>query len=269
MTPEPVIKLSNVTFERDHVILESLNLSINEGEHWVVMGPNGCGKSTLVHLLTGYLQPSSGSLTVLDGRVKDDHGWADKRRHIGVVSSHISQLIEPDELAGDVVLSGKDGIINIWEAAPPETVQETIRTLEKIDAWHLRDRAWADLSQGERQRILIGRAMMNDAKVLILDEPCAGLDPSAREYYLNFLNQLMSQNKQLTLIMITHHVEEIMPEFTHALLMRDGKIQQSGEVKDLITASQLSQLFHSEIELERVNNRFYSKVLSQSHTAFS
>ncbi len=269
ITAAPIIALKNITFERDEVILKQLNFSIQQGEHWVIMGPNGCGKSTLVHLLTGYLQPSSGSLNVLDGLVNDDHGWADKRRHIGVVSPHISHLIDPDELAGDVVLSGRDGIVNIWEKAPPQTVQDTIKTLKHIHAWHLRDREWSDLSQGERQRILIGRAMMNHAKVLILDEPCAGLDPAAREHYLHFLKELLQNNTDLTLIMITHHVEEILPEFTHALLLKHGEIQNSGTIENTITSSQLSQLFESDIQLEQIETRYYSKITSHSHSTFS
>ncbi len=269
MPSSTIIELKNVTLEREDSILTEINLRVNKGERWVIMGPNGSGKSTLIHLLSGYLLPSSGSLEVLSGIVCDDHGWADKRRHIGIVSAHISQMIESDELAGDVVLSGRDGVLNVWEQAPASAVQATIQVLKDIDAWHLRDREWGLLSQGERQRILIGRALMNHAKILILDEPCAGLDPAAREHYLHFLESLLQSKPELTPIMITHHVEEITSSFSHALLLREGQVQRAGTIAETMTSKSLSALFESDIELTHEEGRFYSRVKTHtSHTVF-
>ena len=269
MPSSPVIELKNVTLEREDSILREINLTVHTGERWIIMGPNGSGKSSLIHLLSGYLQPSSGSLEVLSGMVCDDHGWAGKRHYIGVVSAHISQMIESDELAGDVVLSGKEGVLNVWEQAPESTVLETIQVLKDTNSWHLRDREWGRLSQGERQRILISRALMNKAKILILDEPCAGLDPAAREHYLHFLESLLQSKPEMTLIMITHHVEEITSSFSHALLLKEGQVEQTGTIAETMTSNNLSSLFQSDIELTHEEGRFYSRVKTHTnHTVF-
>ncbi|MGJ8655027.1 MAG: ABC transporter ATP-binding protein [Akkermansiaceae bacterium] len=261
--PSPIIKVTNITHQRDHTILDDLNWTVNPGENWIVMGANGCGKSSLIHMITGYLQPTSGKISVLEGYVDDTNGWPDRRLHIGIVSSHISSLIDEDQLAADVVLTGKDGSLNFWqgtEHSDKAAVRQTIAVLHETHTWDIRDREWQFLSQGEKQRILIARAIMNDAKLLVLDEPCAGLDPAAREHYLAFLDHLMQQRPDLTVIMITHHVEEITPSFTHALQIKDGKPLASGPIQDTLTSQSLSDLFNTEITLEQQNSRHYARV---------
>lgn len=257
---QPIIKVSNIVHERDHMILDQLDWTVNPGENWIVMGANGCGKSTLIHIITGYLHPTSGEVSVLDGYVDDTHGWPDKRLHIGIVSSYISSLIDDDQLAGDVVLTGRDGSLNFWQDADPNDVKMTIKVLEETDTWDIRDREWQFLSQGEKQRILIARAIMNNARLLVLDEPCAGLDPASREHYLAFLDQLMQNHKDLTVVMITHHVEEITPSFTHALQIKQGKAIASGEIVDTLTSESLSELFDAEVTVEKQHSRYYARI---------
>ncbi|MEZ7955696.1 MAG: ATP-binding cassette domain-containing protein [Rubritalea sp.] len=257
---QPIIKVSNIFHERDHVILNHLNWTVNPGENWVVMGANGCGKSTLIHIITGYLHPTAGKVSVLDGYVDDTHGWPDRRLHIGIVSSYIASLIDDDQLAADVVLTGRDGSLNFWQDADPADVKMTINILQQTNTWEIRDREWQFLSQGEKQRILIARAIMNDAKLLVLDEPCAGLDPASREHYLAFLDQLMQQRRDLTVVMITHHVEEVTPSFTHALQLKQGKVIAAGEIKSTLTSSSLSELFDADITLEKQHSRFYARI---------
>ncbi len=257
---KPIIQVTNIFHERDHIILDHLNWTVNPGENWVVMGANGCGKSSLIHMITGYLQPTKGQISVLDGYVDDTHGWPDRRLHIGIVSSYISSLVDEDQMAADVVLTGKDGSLNFWQDADPETVEQTIKVLKETRTWDIRDRQWEFLSQGEKQRILIARAIMNDAKLLVLDEPCAGLDPAAREHYLAFIEQLMKKRKDLTVVMITHHVEEIMPSFTHALQIKDGNTLASGKITETLTSKSLSNLFNANISLEHQQNRYYAHI---------
>jgi iron complex transport system ATP-binding protein len=257
---QPIIEVIDIFHERDHVILDHLNWTVNPGENWVVMGANGCGKSTLIHIITGYLHPTAGKVSVLDGYVDDTHGWPDRRLHIGIVSSYIASLIDDDQLAADVVLTGRDGSLNFWQDADPADVKMTINILQQTNTWEIRDREWQFLSQGEKQRILIARAIMNDAKLLVLDEPCAGLDPASREHYLAFLDQLMQQRRELTVVMITHHVEEVTPSFTHALQLKQGKVIAAGEIKSTLTSSSLSELFDADITLEKQHSRFYARI---------
>ena len=253
----PIVSLRDIHHEgEDCDILSNESWTIHEGENWVLMGANGSGKTTLLRILTGYLQPTSGTIETLKGRVDDEHGWFDRRQHIGVVSSSISRLIEDDQFAGDVVLTGREGILNFWEKPEPEDVQKCISVLKQIDAWHLKDRAWEQLSQGERQRILIGRALMNEAKLLVLDEPCAGLDPVAREHFLAFLENFMRAPDAPTVILVTHHVEEITPAFTHGLLLKSGKTIASGPIPSAITSATLSNAFGATVDLTQNNGRF-------------
>lgn len=262
----PIIQVTDIFHQRDHIILDHLDWTVNPGENWIVMGANGCGKSSLIHMITGYLQPTSGKISVLEGYVDDTHGWPDRRLHIGIVSSHISSLIEEDQLTADVVLTGKDGSLNFWqgtEHSDKDDVKQTIDVLHETNTWDLRDREWQFLSQGEKQRVLIARAIMNDAKLLVLDEPCAGLDPAAREHYLAFLDHLMLQRPDLTVIMITHHVEEITSAFTHALQIKDGKPLASGLISETLTSQSLSVVFDTEITLE--NQQENSRYLSLIH----
>ena len=266
---QSIIKLKSIFHERDHVVLDHLDWTVEEGENWIVMGANGCGKSSLMHMITGYLYPTRGEIKVLEGYVDDLNGWPDRRLHIAVVSSYIAKLIEEDQYAGDVVLTGCDGSLNFWKDAEPEDVEKTRKVLTQIDAWDLCDREWGVLSQGERQKILIGRAIMNEAKIIVLDEPCAGLDPVAREHFLQFLERVMRENPSLTVIMVTHHVEEIMPSFNKILMIKDGKATFCGEVKEVLHSNALSEVFGAEVSLEKSgDNRYYSRVLPDSSKVF-
>lgn len=249
-----LVTLKNIHHEDEDVILHNESWSIEKDQHWVVMGPNGSGKTTLLRILTGYLTPTSGEIKTLGGTQAAEEGWFDIRKHIGWVSQALAHRIEDDEFAGDVILTGKDGIIGFWGEADKKDVAKNIEILKKINAWHLRDRTWAQLSQGERQRILIGRALMNEAKILVLDEPCAGLDPIAREHFLVFLNEFMTTPNAPTIILVTHHVEEILKPFTHALLLNQGKITHTGPLTEIITAKNLSQTFNAKVTLRTTKN---------------
>jgi len=251
----PLVELKNIHHEDDETILHNESWTIEENQHWVVMGPNGSGKTSLLRILTGYLTPTSGHIQTLGGTQEAEDGWLDIRKHIGWVSQALAHRIEGDELAGDVVLTGKEGMIGFWGKADKKDINQNIQILKNINAWHLRDRCWSQLSQGERQRILIGRALMNDAKILVLDEPCAGLDPIAREHFLQFLEEFMNSSQAPTIILVTHHVEEILKPFTHALLINSGKITHTGPLKETITEENLSLTFKAKLTLSTSKNK--------------
>ena len=227
------------------------------------MGANGSGKSSLVNMITGYMYPTSGKVSVLEDYVAAEHGWVDRRLHIAVVSSYVASLIEEDQYAGDVVLTGRDGSLNFWKDAEPDDVAKTKEVLTQIDAWDLCNREWGALSQGEKQKILIGRAIMNEAKLIVLDEACAGLDPAAREHYLQFINRVINAKPEMTTIMVTHHVEEIVQGFSKSLMIKDGKVAYCGASSEGVTSEILSSVFKANIEVEKLGERYVSRVLNE------
>ena len=252
----PVIELSNLTIERDETtILRGINWRVNRGEHWVVLGGNGSGKTTLLSALTGYFAPTRGEIDLLGERYGQAH-WPTLRKKIGLVSSSLRQMMADDEPALISVITGKYAMIDLWGRPKKADCDEARMVLRRIRCGHLADRPWAVLSQGERQRVLIGRALMAKPEVLLLDEPCAGLDPAARENFLQFIDTLGQVKNAPTLVLVTHHVEEITPVYSHALLLRDGRVFDSGTKQKMLTSKQLSSTFRSNVRLVKSAGRF-------------
>jgi iron complex transport system ATP-binding protein len=253
---KPILSLRHLTLEREtKAILTDINWEVRRGEHWVILGPNGSGKTSLLSALTGYLPPSDGEVTVL-GETFGESDWRELRKHVGLVSSSIRQRMADDETALVSVISGKYAMIDYWgriTAADQKAAREILR---QVEAENIADRPWLYLSQGERQRVLIGRALMATPQLLILDEPCAGLDPIARDQFLHFVQRLGTQQKAPTLILVTHHVEEIMPCFTHVLLLTEGRVTQQGPLRTTLTSSNLSQTFHHPVIVRRSQGRY-------------
>src|SRR5882724_11681606 len=203
----------------DTVILDDISWRVRRGEHWVILGANGSGKTSLLSALTGYLTPTAGEMEVL-GETYGETDWRELRKHVGLVSSSVRQMMADDEPALETIVSGRYAIIDYGSASSTAGRKHAAHILKSIEFSHLAARPWRVLSQGERQRVLIGRALMANPPLLILDEPCAGLDPVAREHFLQFLQKLGSRKGAPTLILVTHHVEEIMPAFSHVLLLK-------------------------------------------------
>ncbi|MDF1811485.1 MAG: ATP-binding cassette domain-containing protein [Verrucomicrobiales bacterium] len=244
-------------------ILRKVNWEVNEGEHWALIGGNGSGKTSLLKVLMGYLTPTDGEID-MPGRYSaidsPDQEWDKWRKNIGFVSSSIAEMIEPAETALDVVMAGRHAMVNYWQknAAVEKADGEAARKiLGKVNCSHLRDHPWAYLSQGERQRLLIGRALMSpQLDALVLDEPCAGLDPVAREHFLHFIQELTGQKAFRSLVMVTHHVEEIFPNISHALIIREGITVACGEKKDALTSRTISDAFGGELKLRSRDGRY-------------
>ncbi len=252
----PLVEISNLSVHRgNRDILHEINWRILPGEHWVILGPNGSGKTSLLAALTGYLFPSSGEIRVL-GETFGESDWRDLRKYVGIVSSAIRNRIEDSELAIEAVVSGKYAVINTWESPTPADRKAAMRILKLVECRRLADQEWKTLSQGERQRVLIGRALMAQPKILILDEACAGLDPLARENFLLFLQRLTTIPSPPTLIFVTHHLEEITPIFSHLLMLRAGKSIASGPISRCITSKQLSQMFDAPVRVQRTGQKY-------------
>jgi iron complex transport system ATP-binding protein len=182
--------------------------------------------------------------------------WRELRKDVGLVSSSIRHWIEEDQSALNIVGSGRNAEINSWQPITSKLRKEAIELLKQVEAEYLVDRVWAHLSQGERQRVLIGRALMARYKMLILDEPCSGLDPVARERFLQFLQRLAESAVMPNLILVTHHVEEILPCFGNALVLKEGKILSIGPIEKVVKTAVLSEAFGANLKVKRIHHRY-------------
>ena len=258
--PVPILSVENLRIVRDGtVILRDVNWRVQRGEHWVILGANGSGKTSLLSALTGYLMPTDGNISLL-GETYGESDWRELRKHIGLVSSSIRQMMAEEEPALETVASGKYAMIDFWGRVTRTERAKALRLLQQVECAYLAKRPWRVLSQGERQRVLIARALMAQPRVLILDEPCAGLDPAAREHFLQFIQRLGAQKNSPTLVFVTHHVEEIMPVFSHALLLKAGGVLAAGKMATVLDSKNLSELFAARAKLGKANGRFGLKI---------
>jgi iron complex transport system ATP-binding protein len=252
----PVLTVDHLRIERGGtVILDDISWAVNPGEHWVILGANGSGKTSLLSALTGYFMPTDGEISVL-GETYGSSDWRELRKKIGMVSSSVRQMMADEEPAVETVVSGKYAMIDYWGKLTKADLAAARRLLRQVEALYLANRAWGVLSQGERQRILIGRALMAKPRVLILDEPCAGLDPAARESFLRFIQRLSQKRNAPTLILVTHHVEEIMPGFSHVLVLREGKVLAADAKPAIMKTGVLSKAFDAKVRLKRIGRRY-------------
>jgi iron complex transport system ATP-binding protein len=252
----PIISIHDLRVVRGSTeILKGIQWEVDARENWVILGANGSGKTTLLSCVTGYVTPSAGTIRVL-GKQYGKADWRELRKEVGLVSSSIRHWIEDHQTALEVVASGRNAEINMWHSPEGRLLKEARQTLRQVECAYLGDRNWAFLSQGERQRVLIGRSLMAKYRILILDEPCAGLDPVARERFLQFLNRLAATEKTPNLVFVTHHVEEILPCFDKALVLRHGEILSQGPIGKVITSTTMSQAFGQEIAVRKGQGRF-------------
>lgn len=259
-----LFEVKNLSVRRGGVhILRSVNWSVRKGEHWVILGANGSGKTSLLKAITGYMTPTDGEIYLLNEHFGDSD-WRELRQHVGVVSASISHLVHDEDNGLEIVAGGKKAMIGYWGRITKEEAQQAKRLLRLLRVPYAADRSWEVLSQGERQRVLIARALMPEPKLLILDEPCAGLDPVARERFLQDLSRLASRKNAPGLVLVTHHIEEILPEFSHLLAIRNGRVTYSGSKVDGLSSKLLGHVFGAKISVRRNGERYQVQKISRN-----
>ncbi|MFE4707607.1 ABC transporter ATP-binding protein [Peribacillus simplex] len=256
-----VISLKNISWIRQkEMIIKDVSWTIQEGEHWALVGRNGSGKSTLLNMISGYLWPTKGSLSVLGetfGRVN----LQELRKHIGIVSSSLSERFSSTVECEEVVVSGKYASIGLYEKTEEEDFKKAAELMKMLGILDLKAKNYGICSQGEKQKVLIARALMANPKLLILDEPCNGLDLLSREAFLESIETLAHLQNGPTLIYVTHHIEEILPIFNKTLLLKNGEVYAQGNKEELLNSATLSNFFNVPLEAQSEGGRTYVKIL--------
>lgn len=260
MAGDYVLELRDVSVRRgDRTILGPMTFAIKPSERWVVLGPNGAGKSTLLQILATRIFPTTGSVLLLDQEMgKVD--LSELRTRIGICGALISEDIPADEKVRDVVLTAAYAVLGRWnEAYDLWDESRAVALLTTFGVRDLADRTYGTLSEGERKRVQISRALMADPELLLLDEPAAGLDLGGREDLLRRFSIFASDPTAPASILVTHHIEEIPAGTTHALLIKGGSIAVSGPIGDVITSEHITAIFELPITVVREGERFFAR----------
>ncbi len=263
-----VLHLEDVSLKREGKwILQHINWKINQGEHWVLFGLNGAGKTAILNLLNAYNFPTKGKITVLGMEFGKTYLGEKLRKQIGFVSSSIQEKFYPSDNAFEVVLSGAFASIGLYETPTDEMRKKAIALLEELGCHEYANRRYEALSQGERQRVQIARALMAEPSLLILDEPTNGLDFIAREKLLESIEKIAAKRNAPTIIYVTHHIEEILPVFNKTLLLKEGQVFAAGNTHEMLSSEQLSTYFDLPVHVSWQNNRaLLSKIQTVSGT---
>ncbi|MBO8163445.1 MAG: ABC transporter ATP-binding protein [Brevibacillus sp.] len=251
-----IIEMKHVSWERENTILRNISWQVKSGEHWCLVGLNGSGKTTLLNIINGYIWPTKGEVAVL-GQSFGQCDLRELRRKIGWVSASLQERLYGQETAEQIVLSGKFASIGLYDRIEDDDRAQAEELLRSLGCEALLKRTYATLSQGERQKVLIARALMAKPALLILDEPCSGLDLIAREHLLAMIAQIASEPASPTLIYVTHHIEEILPCFSHTLLLKQGEVYQAGPTQEVLTADLLSRFFEVPISIQERDRRVW------------
>ena len=260
MAGEYVLELRDVSVRRDErTILGPITFAIKPAERWVVLGPNGAGKSTLLQILATRIYPTLGSVHLLDkeiGRVD----LSELRTRIGICGALISEDIPENEKVRDVVLTAAYAILGRWnEAYDLWDESRAVALLTTFGVRDLAERSYGSLSEGEKKRVQISRALMADPELLLLDEPAAGLDLGGREDLLKRFSAFAADPLAPASILVTHHIEEIPAGTTHALILKDGSIAASGPIAEVITTEHISAIFGLPITVVSEGDRFFAR----------
>ncbi|HEY7219236.1 MAG TPA: ATP-binding cassette domain-containing protein [Candidatus Binatia bacterium] len=263
MKPIAALELREVSYVADgKTILHSITWTVRRGEHWAILGPNGSGKTTLLKIACGYLWPNAGGVVLRKG--KELTYLPELRKSIGWVTAALASEIPAQENTLDTVVSGKFAQIGylggIWGQANRHDYACARRYLNELGCAHVSEQEFGTLSQGEQQKVLIARARMTKPYLIVLDEPCAGMDPGARERFLASLRKVGQQKKFPALIYVTHHIEEILPLFRHTLVLREGKILHAGQTRRVIKPNVLNDLYGVALKVLKREGRYWPVV---------
>ncbi|AWG50137.1 Putative ABC transporter, ATP-binding protein [Mycobacteroides abscessus subsp. abscessus] len=258
--PDLLLDFRDVLLRRNRkVLVGPVTWSVELDERWVVLGPNGAGKTSLLRIAAAMEHPTSGYAAILGerlGRVD----VAELKSRIGLSSAALAQRIPDNEVVRDLVVSAGYAVLGRWREEYEEIdTARAVDMLETLGAEHLSDRTYGTLSEGERKRVLIARALMTDPELLLLDEPAAGLDLGGREELVARLGELAADPDAPAMVLVTHHVEEIPPGFSHALLLSEGGIVAQGLLADVMTSENLSRAFGQSIVVEMIDGRYFAR----------
>jgi len=257
-----VASLQSVSFVRDgRPILTDINWTIDQSERWVIVGPNGAGKTTLLSMLASLTHPTSGSVTVLGEKIGKTDVF-ELRPRVGFASSDMARRIPDNETVMDAVLTAAWGVTGRWQENYEDIdVRRATRVLSEWRLDHLAENYVGTLSDGERKRVQIARSVMTDPELLLLDEPAGSLDVGAREDVIEMLEHFASESSSPAMVMVTHHVEEIPPGFSHLLVIAGGKIVKKGPIADTLTGDTMSEAFGRPLSITHNNGRFSATAL--------
>ena len=255
-----VLEFADVTVRRgDATLLDAVNWTVEEDERWVLLGPNGAGKTTLLQVAAAQIHPTSGVAGIL-GEVLGTVDVFELRPRIGLTSAALGERIPRHEKVRDVVVSASYGVVGRWREEYDDLDHGRAHALLlEVGAKALLDRTFGTLSEGERKRVQIARALMTDPELLLLDEPAAGLDLGGREDLVSTLSVLAMDELSPATVLVSHHVEEIPPGFTHGMLLREGRVVASGPVEEVVTAEALSDTFGMLLQVTHEDGRWTAR----------
>ncbi len=261
-----VLELADVTVKRGGAtLLDGIDWAVEEDERWVILGPNGAGKTTLMQLCSAQIHPTSGVLGIL-GEVVGTVDVFELRPRIGWTSAAVAERIPRHEIVRDVVVSASYGVVGRWRERYDELDHDRAEALLlEVGAGALLDRTFGTLSEGERKRVQIARALMTDPELLLLDEPAAGLDLGGREDLVSTLSAIALDEFSPATVLVSHHVEEIPPGFTHALMLREGRVVAAGPLPYVMNAEQLSATFGMRLTLHEEDGRYTARRVARRH----
>jgi iron complex transport system ATP-binding protein len=255
-----VLELTGVSIVRDgSTLLDDVSWSVSEGERWVILGPNGAGKTTLLQIAAARMHPSSGTASVL-GETLGKVDVFELRPRVGLSSAALADRLPGRERVADVVVTASYGVTGRWHESYDQLDHaRAAELLGLLGAAHLADRTFGTLSEGERKRVQIARALMTDPELLLLDEPAAGLDLGGREDLVSTLSVLALDPDSPATVLVSHHVEEIPPGFTHAMLLRAGRVVAQGPLERVVTEEALSETFAMPLQLSVEDGRYAAR----------
>lgn len=262
INPDAVLQFVDVTVRRGaKVLLDRIDWTVEVDERWAVLGPNGAGKSTLLAIASAALHPTSGTAYVLGERLGGTDVF-ELRPRIGIATAAIAERIPAGERVTDVVVSAGYGVLGRWrEAYGRLDVRRAAKLLDRVGVGELGERTFGTLSEGERKRVQIARALMTDPELLLLDEPAAGMDLGGREDLIRRLTRFAADPDAPTSVLVTHHVEELPPGISHVLLLRDGGVVASGLARQVLTDEHLSATFGLPIRVWRRDGRWHARAV--------
>ena len=255
-----MIRLSNVTFiSENNLILDNINWHVERGQHWALLGRNGSGKTTLLEIISGYQFPTRGNVVVL-GAAYGQVDLREQRKRLGYISQSLFEKLTPRDPVWEAVATGAYAHLRFYEEIAPEVKERAYERLKQFGLEKHAEHPVGTLSQGERKKAMLARALMGSPELLILDEPCSGLDLYQRE---NYLEVLQSISGEAAMLYVTHHMEELFPAITHVALIREGRLTAAGEKRDVLTAENIKEAYDVSVTLEWEGERPWVRVIKK------